>query len=105
MKKRTSRSTVIIDEDDIHVLRILTKDGKMNITDLSGKLGISYNGLKTHIERLHKLGLILTISGEGAEYREKLIVPEPKAKELLKLLSPMGNFKIKLGKDIISGSV
>jgi DNA-binding MarR family transcriptional regulator len=89
VEKRTSRSPVVIDTDDIKLLKLLTNEKGINLKDLMEKLNISYNGLQTHINRLINLGFIGIYTGEGKQYREKRVLRTPRAEKFLSLMDYM----------------
>lgn len=92
-EKRTSRSEVMVDKDDILILEILiNKKGYENISGLMEELNISYNGLKTHLNRLENFNFITMLSGKNEDYRKTLIFPTEKAFKLISLFSHAINY-------------
>ncbi|MFH1448477.1 MAG: Lrp/AsnC family transcriptional regulator [Candidatus Micrarchaeota archaeon] len=48
----------ILDETDIKILEILSKDARRSNVDIGKKVGLTYNGVKNRIERLQSRGVI-----------------------------------------------
>lgn len=83
MKKRVSRSEVVLDVDDIEILRLLGRDGHLDA--IKKLLHISHKSLLVHLNRLASREFI-EIYREKANYKVKVVMITPKGKHLIDVL-------------------
>lgn len=83
-----------IDKTDFQLLRLLSQDGSLSLSELGRKVGLSYNGVKKRLQALERRGVIQS-------YRSWLNL-EKMGRHYSKLLIALSYFDEKLEKSLLS---